>query len=165
MVVLMYQTMVQITQSLFSLGERVQAGDSVLLMRDFNTSMGNDGVIWRGVIGRNSLPNLNLNNILLMGFCAIHGLPITSTTFKHRVVQKCTYTIRYHSTLNPTSMTDFVIILSDLQPYVLQKRSARFCPIIQELVESSSEKITLSVTCAVVSSFWPTLFYSRVSVY
>nr|XP_054589525.1 RNA-directed DNA polymerase from mobile element jockey isoform X1 [Nothobranchius furzeri] len=60
--------------------------------------------------------------VLLLDFCASRSLAITNTMFEHKDAHRYTW---YQGSLGHRSMIDFVVVSSDLRPYVLDTRVKR----------------------------------------
>ena len=58
--------------------------NKVLILGNFNTTVGKDSKAWQGVLGRHSIGNCNNNGRLLLELCAEHRLAIPNTIFHQK---------------------------------------------------------------------------------
>ena len=73
---------------LHNLLQHVNSKDKLVILDDFNASVGSDFELWKGVLGKHGLGNYN--DRLLLQFCAEHELSISNTLFQQKNRFKCT---------------------------------------------------------------------------
>ena len=72
-------------RDLHNLLQQVDSKDKLLILGDFNTRVGRDFELWKGVLGRQGIGNCNDNERLLLEFCSEHQLVIPTTCFSRRI--------------------------------------------------------------------------------
>ncbi|CAF3333272.1 unnamed protein product [Rotaria sp. Silwood2] len=104
--------------------ENVPVSDSILLIGDFNAHVGNDSQTWNGIIGPNGDKDLNNQGRLLLDFCAISGLSIMNTFFKHKDIHKYTW-YKTGGQTTQRSLIDFIITSDNIKRTVMDVRVKR----------------------------------------
>lgn len=65
--------------------------DAIFLLRDHKASIGTDREICRGMIVRNTLPDLDSTGFLFLDLGADYSLFITDIMFQHEVIYWCSF--------------------------------------------------------------------------
>ena len=95
--------------------------DRVIIVGDFNTSVGVNTEQWGSVIGRFRPREQNTNGIRLLNLCTTHGLLISNTWFQHKQIHQLTW-FPNRNRARPGHMYDYVIISRCLRTSLLDTR-------------------------------------------
>nr|VZI42142.1 unnamed protein product [Spirometra erinaceieuropaei] len=68
-------------EDLHALLASVPKADKLIVLGDFNTRVGTDHAVWRGLLSPSGLNGYNDNGLLLLRTCAEHRLILTNTFF------------------------------------------------------------------------------------
>ena len=81
----------------------------MIVMGDCNARVGANANIWKGVIGRQVILEVNENGLKLLSFCSVNNLVVTNTILKHRDCHKFTW---FHSgdSSKAGHVIDFILV-------------------------------------------------------
>ena len=69
----------------------IPAEDKIIVMGDFNAQVGQNGGVWKSIIGKHGVGKENSNGNLLLSECAKHDLAITNTFFRLPAKKRTTW--------------------------------------------------------------------------
>ena len=102
----------------FDVLEGIQGTDSIVLLGDFNTHVGNDAQTWKDVIRKKGDSDINAHGRLLRDFCAGGRLSIMNTFFHHKDIHKYTW-YRLGDSATQKSLIDLFVVSDDLRKSVM----------------------------------------------
>ena len=89
--------------------DKIPRHDVLVLMGDFNAKVGANRSHWRGVLGAHGIGDVSDNGLRLLEFCALNGLVITNSFFRHKAIHKYTW---YSNTRRTQNAIDHIIVRS-----------------------------------------------------
>ena len=93
--------------TLYSTLRRILQDDKIILLSDFNASLGRHHNIWHGVIGHHCVGNMKSSGLRLLSLCSELGLAITNTFFQLRDMHKTSW---MHPRSKHWHLIDYVIV-------------------------------------------------------
>ncbi|VDL88554.1 unnamed protein product [Schistocephalus solidus] len=96
--------------------------DRLIVLGDFNASVGTDHAAWQGVLGPHGLGGCNDNGLLFLRTCAEHRLLLTNTFFRLRTREKPTL---MHLRMRRRQLLDYVIVWRRYRQDVLVTKAIR----------------------------------------
>jgi len=69
---------------------QVPRRDKIIVLGDFNLSIGSDSKIWGNVMGKHGVGNINSSGHRLLSLCSEFGLFVTNTLFQLKLKHKTT---------------------------------------------------------------------------
>ncbi|XP_076128077.1 uncharacterized protein LOC143109310 [Alosa pseudoharengus] len=98
---------------------QIPKNDKILLLGDFNASVGKNSVIWKGVLGRHGVGQANSNGMRLLTLCSEHNLTITNTIFQQKTKYKTSW---MHPCWPHWHLIDYVIVRrSDIRDVLITR--------------------------------------------
>ena len=87
--------------------QRVPSADKLILLDSFNARVGEDHVVWEGVIGRHGIGKNDNNDLRLPSFCSQNQLVVSITLFDLNDIYKSSW---MHPRSKVYHMLDYVLV-------------------------------------------------------